>query len=135
MKLGYTIIYVPNIVEAVRFYEDAFSMERQFVHPGGDYAEMATGGTLLGFCSHELAKSVVPCGFAPIDPDTPPAGFEISLTTEDVAAAFNHAVSSGAKPIAEPEEKPWGQTASYVRDPFGVLVGIVSPIDPASQQG
>jgi len=128
MKLGYTIIYVRDILAAVEFYEKAFGMERRFIHEGGDYAEMETGETVLGFSSHELVESVVPCSFTPLDPAQKPAGFELSLTATDVASGYNQAIEAGATPIAEPEKKPWGQTASYVRDPFGVLVGIVSPI-------
>jgi hypothetical protein len=32
-------------------------------------------------------------------------------------------------PVAEPEHKPHGQTVSFVRDPFGNLVDISSPLE------
>ena len=129
MKLGYTIIYVDDVEAAIGFYEKAFDVERGFVHEEGDYGEMLTGDTTLAFTSHALAATVVPGTYTKLDPTKPPAGFELTLTTPAVAEGFAQAVEAGAEALAEPHEKPWGQTVSYVRDPFGVLVGIVSPMD------
>ena len=41
MKFGYTIIYVPDVLASVEFFESAFGLERRFVHESG-YAEMDT---------------------------------------------------------------------------------------------
>ena len=48
--------------------------------------------------------------------------------TEDVATAWERALAAGATAVAEPGVKPWGQTVAYVRDPFGVLVEICTPV-------
>jgi uncharacterized glyoxalase superfamily protein PhnB len=92
----------------------------------GDYAEMETGGTTLGFVSNRLASANLPDGFQKNDPARPPAGIEIAFTTSDVQAAYAHAVASGAAAVAEPKTKPWGQVVAYVRDLDGVLVEIAS---------
>ncbi len=128
MKLGYTIIFVPDVTAAVEFYERAFGMTRAFIHEAGDYAQMATGDTALAFTSHDLGAKAVPVPYTQLDPQAPPAGFELTLVTPDVARGFKRAIEAGAKPLAEPHDTPWGQTVSYVRDPFGVLVGIASPM-------
>ena len=39
MKLGYTIIYVPNVAESLSFFESAFGLSRRFLHESGDYGE------------------------------------------------------------------------------------------------
>lgn len=57
-----------------------------------------------------------------------PLGMEVALVTEDVPAAHARAVEAGAREIAAPLEKPWGQTVSYVRCPDGTLVELCSPI-------
>ena len=54
MKLGYTIIYVPNVAESLSFFESAFGLSRRFLHESGDYGELETGETTLAFASHEL---------------------------------------------------------------------------------
>jgi len=128
MRLGYTILYVPDIERTVSFYEEAFGLERRFVHESGDYAEMETGQTVLAFASDDLASSNFKAEYRQADPSAPPPAFEITLVTGDVAGAFARATEAGASPLAEPSEKPWGQTVSYVRDVNGVIVEICTPV-------
>ena len=130
MKFGYTIIFVDDVAEAVRFYERAFGLEREFVHETGDFAQMATGDTKLAFTSNELGATAVPISYTAFDPGHPPAGIELTLITDDVAASFARAVEAGAVALAEPHDTTWGQTVSYVRDHVGTLVSIASPVGP-----
>lgn len=129
MRLGYTIIYVNDVTEAVDFYERAFGIGREFVHEAGDYAQMSTGETKLAFASHALGATAVPMVYTPFDPGQPPAGVELTLITDDVAAGFARAVAAGAVPLSEPHDTEWGQTVSYVRDHVGTLVGIASEMN------
>jgi len=119
----------------VEFYEQAFGLQRGFIHDSGGYAEMATGETKLAFVSIEQAGSVLPGGFTALDPGKPPVGMEIALVTADVAGIFARAVGAGAVGVLEPTEKPWGQTVAYVRDPVGTLVEIASPMGPPQPAG
>lgn len=127
MKLGYIILYVPNVADAVAFYESAFGLKCGFSHEGGDYAEMATGETKLAFASEELAESH---GFAfrrtKTNDDAP--SVELALVTGEVQAAFDKAIEAGATVTKPPTQQPWGQTVSYVRDSNGYLVEICSPV-------
>jgi len=126
MRLGYVIIYVPDVEAAASFYERAFGVSRRFVHESG-YAEMDTGATALAFVSETLAASN---GLAPRPnrPDADAAGAEIAFVCDDVAAAFAKAVAAGAAPCRPPQQKPWGQIVAYVRDGNGFLVEICSPV-------
>ena len=60
--------------------------------------------------------------------EAPPYNVELALVFDDVAAAFEHAVRTGATALKAPALKPWGQTVAYVRDPFGTLVELASPL-------
>lgn len=127
MKFGYTILYVKDVVETVSFYERAFRLQRKFIHESEQYAEMDTGSTTLAFASLEMGDinrvpilSELPAGKSP--------AMEVAFVSENVTAAFNKAVEAGAEAIAEPAQKPWGQTVGYVRDHNGFLVEICSPI-------
>ncbi len=126
MKLGYTIVYVPNVPETMDFYERAFGLETRFLHESQQYGEMETGDTALAFAD-ETFVSTCEC-FRPNRPSDKAAGFEIAFVTTDVSAAFQRACATGAIPISSPETKPWGQVVSYVRDLNGVLVEICSEI-------
>lgn len=126
MKFGYTILYVANVEQTVRFYEAAFNLKRNFVHESG-YGEMATGDTKLSFASLELARSNG-VNFRPTAVHEAAPAVELAFIADDVVTAFVTAVEAGATPISQPKQKPWGQTIAYVRDLNGFLIEICSPM-------
>jgi catechol 2,3-dioxygenase-like lactoylglutathione lyase family enzyme len=125
----YTIVYVPDVPGALAFYERAFGLPVRFRDPEGQYGELDTGSTVLAFASTDLGRSNLPGGFVPHDPAGPPLGTELAFAGDDVAAMFAAALEAGATAVAEPKEKPWGQTIGYVRDPHGVLLELCTPLD------
>ena len=127
MNFGYTIVYVPDVLASVEYFEKAFGMKRRFVHESG-YGEMDTGSTALAFATHDLGASNLPSGYVKASNSQEPLGMEIALVTDDVPAAHAKALAEGAVSIKEPLLKPWGQTVSYVRCPDGTLVEICSPV-------
>jgi catechol 2,3-dioxygenase-like lactoylglutathione lyase family enzyme len=127
VKLGYTIVYVPDVLTSVEFFENAFGLKRRFVHESG-YAEMDTGETALAFATHELGQFNLPAGYVKASQSDLPLGMEIALVTERVAQAHAKAIAAGAVSVKEPLVKPWGQTVSYVRCPDGTLVELCSPV-------
>jgi len=128
MKFGYTIIYVPNVVDSISFFEKAFGLERGFVHPEGDYGELQTGETKLAFAAHALGAVNLPKGYVAANDGEKPLGIEIALVTDDVTSAHKQALDAGAKELKAPEQKPWGQTVSYVHCPDGTLVELCTPV-------
>lgn len=127
MRLGYAILYVPDVAATVEFYERAFGLARRFVHESGTYAEMETGATALAFAAESLAEAN---GLAirASRPRELPAAFEVALVTDDPEGAFRRATEAGAVPVKSVETKPWGQKVGYVRDLNGALVELCSPI-------
>ena len=128
MKLGYTIIYVPNVEASLAFFERAFGLKQKFLHESGTYGELDTGETTLSFAAHELGDLNFSGGHVHADQSPQPLGFEVALVTTDVHLAHTQAITAGAKEMAAPTLKPWGQTVSYVRCPDGVLVELCTPI-------
>ncbi|WP_199153788.1 VOC family protein [Chromobacterium sp. ASV23] len=128
MKLGYTIVYVPDVAASLRFFEQAFGLKQKFLHESGAYGELDTGDTTLSFASHELAAMNLPAGHVRASDTAQPLGMEIGLVTEQVAAAHQLALACGAVELAAPSQKPWGQTVSYLRSPDGTLIELCSPI-------
>ena len=41
MKLGYTIIYVPDVAASLSFFKSVFGLSRRFLHESGDCGELA----------------------------------------------------------------------------------------------
>ncbi|NWF48270.1 VOC family protein [Hydrogenophaga sp. D2P1] len=128
MKLGYTIIYVPDVTASLAFFELAFDLRRKFLHESGTYGELDTGETTLSFAAHALGDMNFAGGHVHADTSTQPLGFEIALVTDDVPAAHAKAIAAGAREMAAPLQKPWGQVVSYVRCPDGTLVELCTPI-------
>lgn len=128
MRLGYAILYVRDVLASIEFYERAFGLKRKFVSEGALYGEMDTGATTLSFASLDMARSNFAGGVQPSDAAKPPQAFEVAFVTPDVRAAYEDALAAGARGLAPPKEKPWGQTVAYVRDPEGILVELASPM-------
>lgn len=128
MKLGYTIIYVPNVHASLTFFEQAFGLKRKFLHESGIYGELDTGETTLALAAHEFGDVNIPGGHVHADQSAQPLGFEVALVTPDIDHAHLQALAVGAKEMAAPQVKPWGQTVSYVRCPDGILVELCSPV-------
>ena len=127
-KLGYTILYVPDVDASLRFFERAFGLKRRFVHESGAYGELETGETTLSFAAHDLGDANFPGGHVHADSSAKPLGMEIALVTTNVAAAHRQAVASGAIELSAPVQKPWGQVVSYVRAPDGCLIELCTPV-------
>lgn len=125
MIFRYSILYVDDVATALDFYERALGLKRAFLHESGDYGELATGDTKLAFSSRALMRQL---GKSPGSPDPNSPVFELAFEVEDVAKALKRAVEAGAALVQDVREEPWGQTTSYVSDPFGYLIEICSPV-------
>lgn len=127
-RLGWVIVYVEDVPAAIDLYERAFGLERTFVTPDGSFGQLDTGATALAFAARELAAGNLPEGYRPADLDGPPGNVEIALVYDDVEAAYERALTEGCTSLAGPVWKPQGQTVAYLRDPFGTLVEVCSPV-------
>ncbi len=127
MILRYTILYVEDVAATLGFYEQAFGLQRAFLHESGDYGELATGTTKLAFSARSLMRQL---GKTPGTADPAAPVFELAFEVPDVPAAYDRAVGAGATPVHPPHDQPWGQTISYVSDPNGFLVEICSVVQP-----
>jgi lactoylglutathione lyase len=127
MQFGYTILYVPDVIATLAFYEKAFGFKIKFIPESKQYGELDTGSTTLAFVSEAFIEQNG-MRFRRNRPKELPAAFEIAFVIQDVAAAYQHAIASGATADTPPKTTPWGQTIAYVRDLNGVIVELCSPI-------
>ncbi len=128
MSLGWVIAYVDDPAAAVAFYADTFGLIAEFVVPDGTYGQLDTGPTKLAFAAYGLGEKNFPGGVRRARADGPPANVEITLVADDVEAAYERALAAGCASLASPEDKPQGQRVAYVRDPFGTLVELATPL-------
>ncbi len=128
LRLGWVIVYVDEPDAAAAFYARTFGLAVELTVPGGSYAQLETGPTKLAFASYALGEGNIAGGVRRATLDGPPANVEITLVADDVDAAHARALEAGCAPLAPPADKPHGQRVAYVRDPFGTLVELATPL-------
>jgi uncharacterized glyoxalase superfamily protein PhnB len=127
MSLGWVIAYVDDPPAAAEFYERTFGLRGDFV-AGNEYAQLDTGPTKLAFASYALGEKNFAGGVRRATLDGQPPNVEITLVADDVDAAYARALEAGCTALAQPEDKPHGQRVGWVRDPFGTLVELATPL-------
>ena len=106
-----TILPVPDIEQAARFYGALFGVPGERVSPGRHYFDC--GGTILA-CYDPVA-----------DGDGGQAGWQLHpmqywyFAVPDLEAAFQSAKEAGATLEGIIQSMPWGERLFYCRDPFG----------------
>lgn len=126
MKVFGISLFVNNIEEMVKFYEEVLRMDSNWI--GGSFAEF-----LMEYNFHfmlyerkafeELISQV---------PDYPTKingtmGFALDVSKyTDVDNEFERVIKFGARSLLEPTNAPWGQRTCYVADPEGNLIEIAS---------
>lgn len=128
LRLGWVIVYVDDPAVASHFYARTFGLSAEFAVPDGSYAQLDTGETKLAFASYALGEKNFQGGVRQAAVDGQPANVEITLVAVDVDAAHARALEAGCTPLAPPQDKPHGQRVAYVRDPFGTLIELATPL-------
>ncbi len=128
LRLGWVIVYVDDPAAAADFYVTTFGLRSEFAAPDGSYAQLDTGMTKLAFASYALGEKNFEGGVLRAAATGPPPNVEITLVAEDVDAAHAAALAAGCLPLAPPQDKPHGQRVAYVRDPFGTLLELATPL-------
>ena len=103
-------LVVPDAKKLVAFIEGAFGGKLMHAFPGPDGKGIMHGFVQIGDCSVFLSDAG---GFAK------PTSANLFLYVEDVDATFERAKKAGGKPMAPPNDMPWGDRWSMIEDPFG----------------
>ncbi len=128
LRLGWVIVYVEDPPVASAFYQQTFGLQGEFEAPDGSYAQLDTGPTKLAFAAYTLGETNFARGVRRAPLEGEPPNVEIALVADDVDAAHARAIDAGCTPLAAPQDKPHGQRVAFVRDPFGTLVELATPL-------
>lgn len=130
----YPLIQVRDVAETTKFYRDHFGFEPVFE---SDWYVQLRGPSTAG---HELA--IIACDHDSIPPEgrEPTRGVILSFEVEDAAADAARLEASGVRIAQALRDEVFGQRHVIVADPNGILIDIITPIEPdadwlAAQQG
>lgn len=125
MQLKSILLYVPDVPAAAAFYEAAFGLKVTMQTPDGQYAQMDSGETAIGFGAESAIKTLgLPMMTASANENAAPT--QLAFETEDVEEAFTKVVAAGGTIINPPTARPWGQVVGHVRDLNGFVIEIGS---------
>lgn len=122
--LDYVILIVDDLDRALNFYTEVLGL--RLGHRSGDYAQMDTGTTRLGFYTRDAMSKTL--GMSLKYPENEVPAFEIGFKVADVDDAYKELVANGASPVTSPITRPWGQRTAYVRDPDGHLIELAQDL-------
>ena len=123
----YIILIVNDLDRTLDFYTQVLGLK--LGHRSGDYAQLNTGVTRIGFYTRPAMEEVVGFTLEPAPQSAP--GFELGFKVPDVDAAYAEVLAGGASPVTEPTTRPWAQRTAYIRDPDGHLIELVQDLPKA----
>ena len=117
-----------NCADAIAFYKQAFGAEEMMRLPGPDgrllHASIRVNGSVVMLVDEypEMGgHSPLALGGSPVT---------LHLMVDDVDAVAARAVAAGAEITMPVEDQFWGDRYGVVKDPFGHLWSIATPIWP-----
>ena len=124
LSLARCFVQVHDPEAALPFYRDALGLELRNDVAREDYRWLT-----LGAGPAEVVVTTYVNG-GPGDGDALAALLAkgalngVHFHTDDLEAAFDRVVASGAEVVQEPDDRPWGVRDAAVRDPAGNLIRI-----------
>lgn len=119
---------VPQSLYAVSVEANDVKQQRAFYEAWGwhakpystdEYVAFDLAGSVVAFVAKGMLGAVKPLQ-PPLATGLPGAALAVNLPNrDDVDAAWKTAVAAGARPVGEPEDRPWGGRSGYVADPEG----------------
>lgn len=129
-RYGATVIYLKSgIKAALEFYQTAFGFTLRYYNEELDFGELDTGATAIMIASHQAGAFMIGPAIQDFVADKTKC-VELALTVDDVQACYENAIAAGAISVKAPAQLPWGQTAAYVQYSDGMLIGILTPVEP-----
>ena len=121
----YPVIATTTVAESRDFYTGLLGFEVTF--EADWYVSLRRGSYELALLDH--THPTIPEGFR-----QPVQGLVLNFEVDDVDAQWQRlVVEHGLKPELELRDEDFGQRHFIVADPSGVLIDVITPIEPTSE--
>jgi len=114
-QLSFVRVFVTDWRRAIRFYTDTLEMTPTLITDG--WAQFATGEAQLAI--------------ERVDPEDPDSDESVgrfvgvSLTLDDIDAAYRTLTGRGVEFLGAPARQPWGGVLAHLRDPDGNVLTLL----------
>ncbi len=122
--LDYVVLIVADLDRSLSFYADTLGLRLR--HRAEKYAQMEAGTTRLSLYTRDAMEETL--GAVLDTPSLSAPSFELGFKVSDCDTAFAELVDAGARSVARPTTRPWGQRTAYVRDPDGNLIELAQDL-------
>ena len=119
-SLDYVILVVRDMERTIDFYRNILGLE--ISHRSGDYVQMSTGKTRLGFYTKDAMSNTIKMDL--VEPPENSFKFEIGFKVDNVDRVYKKLIDSGVKGAVPPVTRPWGQRTAYIYDPDENLIEL-----------
>lgn len=116
------ILFVRDPKRSRDFYEAVLGASPTLDVPG--MTEFSLGGAVLGLMPEAGIERLLEGQIAPREGTQPRA--ELYLVVDDARAAFERAVSAGARVLSPPTLRDWGHVAGYALDLDGHVLALAN---------
>jgi lactoylglutathione lyase len=121
--IGAITLFVEDLDEARRFYQDVF--ELPVVFEDDDSAVFRFGGTMVNLLRTTAAPELI--APAPVAPPDAGARVQFTIEVDDVDALAARLTGRGVELLNGPMDRPWGIRTASFRDPGGHIWEIAQP--------
>lgn len=121
------ILFVEDQRAALQFYQQLLEAQPELDVPGMTEFRLPDGG-LLGLMPESGIRRLLP----PLPDDSAHLGprAELYLQVDQPRVWLERALAAGARLLAQPEPRDWGDTVAYCMDPWGYLLAFASVTPP-----
>ncbi len=129
MLLGWVIVYVDDPPAAREFYMRAFGLHGGFVAGSRTMPSSIPARRSSPSPPTRSARRTSPAACDPRRRATAHRRTSRSRSSPRTSTArYARALAAGCPSLAAPKDKPQGQRVAYVRDPFGSLLELATPL-------
>lgn len=126
LRTSYPVLCSEDVAASARFYREHFGFETTFEADWYVSLRHPEAGSELAVL--DPAHESVPAGYA-----TVARGVLVNLELDDVDAVAARLDAAGVPVVQALRSEPFGQRHVIVRDPCGVLVDVITEIEPAPE--
>lgn len=122
----FPILYVSDMERSLRFYCDVLGFAETYRWPQDgprQFAYLKLGSTGIGLTAYDVAETIQG---RPVARSGQPSTFELCLTTDDIEAANQRLLASGARRLRPINLMDWGEKMVLYADPDGHVIHIAA---------